>query len=337
MAEASDDRILKLMCATTTSLRPIHPFPARMAPTIVQRRLRLRKQLRVLDPMVGSGTTIVAARLSGHHAVGFDTDPLALVIAKTWSSNLDSKRLLNLSRRILAKATTKYTRLSHGHAYPDNSDRETRSFIRFWFDPTNRRQLTALSMEILKVKDLKERSFLWSAFSKLIVTKDAGRISRTRRLSTAVRIGCTQLRRSPAVQTISWRSRKHRVRFTLPLGHDAPTGYVERGRCAGNLPVKDESVDLVLTSPPYLNAIDYLRGHKLTLVWMGHSVEAIRTLRAHNIGAESAKHSTTRDMKHIDTALEAMCDRRSYPVVLCECSLSICMIWTRSWPKSAGF
>ena len=30
--------------------------------------------------------------------------------------------------------------------------------------------------------------------------------------------------------------------------------------------VDDQSIDLVLTSPPYLNAIDYLRGHRLTLV-----------------------------------------------------------------------
>ena len=29
------------------------------------------------------------------------------------------------------------------------------------------------------------------------------------------------------------------------------------------------SVDLTVTSPPYLNAIDYLRGHKMSLVWMG--------------------------------------------------------------------
>lgn len=72
-------------------LRPIHPFPARMAPSIVQQRLRSKEKLRVLDPMAGSGTTIVAARLAGHRAVGFDTDPLALVIAEAWSSDVDPK------------------------------------------------------------------------------------------------------------------------------------------------------------------------------------------------------------------------------------------------------
>ena len=43
---------------------------------------------------------------------------------------------------------------------------------------------------------------------------------------------------------------------------------------------------MVITSPPYLNAIDYLRGHKLYLVWMGHQVDHLRDLRSANIGTE---------------------------------------------------
>ncbi len=74
------------MESTRNALRPIHPFPARMAPSIIQRRLKSHKRLRVVDPMVGSGTTVVTARILGHHAIGFDTDPLALLIAKAWST-----------------------------------------------------------------------------------------------------------------------------------------------------------------------------------------------------------------------------------------------------------
>jgi hypothetical protein len=35
-------------------------------------------------------------------------------------------------------------------------------------------------------------------------------------------------------------------------------------------------VDLIFTSPPHLNAIDYLRCSKFSLVWMGHSIAALR-------------------------------------------------------------
>ena len=50
--------------------------------------------------------------------------------------------------------------------------------------------------------------------------------------------------------------------------------------------VADESVDCIITSPPYLNAIDYMRGHKLSLVWMGYSVAELRNIRGRSVGAE---------------------------------------------------
>ncbi len=49
---------------------------------------------------------------------------------------------------------------------------------------------------------------------------------------------------------------------------DSPKGSVGLAD-ARNLPLEDQSVDIVITSPPYLNAIDYIRGHKFALIWMG--------------------------------------------------------------------
>src|SRR5207249_4865149 len=37
----------------------------------------------------------------------------------------------------------------------------------------------------------------------------------------------------------------------------------------------------------YLNAIDYLRGHRLSLIWMGYSVETIRNIRSSSVGTEA--------------------------------------------------
>jgi hypothetical protein len=56
---------------------------------------------------------------------------------------------------------------------------------------------------------------------------------------------------------------------------------------ARQLPIRGSSVDVAICSPPYLNAIDYLRGHKFSLIRMGHSIEALRELRSANIGTEA--------------------------------------------------
>jgi hypothetical protein len=67
-------------------------------------------------------------------------------------------------------------------------------------------------------------------------------------------------------------------------------------RCgdARRLRLAPSSIDLVLTSPPYLNAIDYLRGHRLSLVWLGYSLPELRGIRAESIGAERAPTATVR-------------------------------------------
>jgi hypothetical protein len=50
--------------------------------------------------------------------------------------------------------------------------------------------------------------------------------------------------------------------------------------------LSDLSVDAVLTSPPYLNAIDYMRGHRLSLIWLGHRYSDLSKARSNSVGSE---------------------------------------------------
>ena len=52
--------------------------------------------------------------------------------------------------------------------------------------------------------------------------------------------------------------------------------------------IATDSIDMVVTSPPYLNAIDYMRGHKFALIWLGYSIPELRAIRSSSIGAERA-------------------------------------------------
>jgi len=272
------------MNAQNPTFRPIHPFPARMAPSIIQRRLKTRKSMCVVDPMSGSGTTVLAARFYGHQAFGFDTDPLALLIARASSADLVPDRLRKLASRVLIEAKESALLLSLGTAYPTGANAESRAFIRFWFDGTNRRQLTALSTSIAKIKDAHARAVLWCAFSRMIITKEAG-------VSLAMDVSHSRphkvFRVAPKKPFEHFMSSLDRVLDASHFlsGLKLPLASIRRAD-ARKLPLRDHSVDIVITSPPYLNAIDYLRGHKMSLVWMGYQVDALRALRAGNIGTE---------------------------------------------------
>lgn len=263
----------------------IHPFPARMAPGLAFEALKTdARQLTVLDPMAGSGTVLALAREQGHKALGFDLDPLAVLLARVWTRPLNRERVESKAREVLSRSRQMFHSMSTGTAYPRASDSETRKFVRYWFDDYARRQLASLAAAITRVRDEEVREVLWCGFSRLIITKSAGAslamdLSHSRPHREFTTAPVKPFRRFVAsVETV--------IANCPQEGADAmPRTRVRLGD-ALNLPVSSGTIDIVLTSPPYLNAIDYMRCSKFSLVWMGYSIKSLRDIRAKSVGAE---------------------------------------------------
>lgn len=260
----------------------VHPFPARMAPELVERKIAsLSTNAVVLDPMMGSGTFPLAANLSGHTAFGCDTDPLALMIAQTVGADYDLSAFTEHARTIVARAD----KLKNEDIQVDT---ETSKFIDFWFDPKTRSRLAALVAEITLAPE-QFKAPLWCAFSRLIITKDSG-VSKARDVShsrphrvrdTASFDPIDKFRAS--AETVASRVRTLRGGYSIGSNEAKLTTLRADAR---SLPLHNSSVDAVMTSPPYLVAIDYLRGHRMSLVWMGYSIAYLRGLRSTNVGSE---------------------------------------------------
>jgi len=268
--------------------RSIHPFPARMAPELALAHLAdLPKGKVVLDPMSGSGTVLRQAVALGHQAFGFDVDPLAVLMSRVWTTKVDHSLVERLLQEVLVEA-----KRARGIALPwIDDDPETKAFAKYWFAEKQRRQLRKLafvlsqySVEARRGRERAAVDLLRLAMSRIIITKDSG-ASLGRDIS---------------------HSRPHKVMeendYDVPLGFqqsvraicrrladDAPTeslAKVRLGDARRLSSVRDQSVDAVLTSPPYLNAIDYMRGHRLSLIWLGHKVSDLRAIRTESIGSE---------------------------------------------------
>lgn len=277
----------------TLGRNPIHPFPARMAPGIALEALAESKTpLRVLDPMAGSGTVLAVARAKGHRAYGVDLDPLAVLLANVWTRTVETERVKEKASEVLDRARTAFGSLTSKRAYPAGSDAETRKFIRYWFDEYARRQLAALSAAIRRVHDKATRDVLWCAFSRLIITKRSG-------ASLAMDLSHSRphkvFHRAPIKPFNRFTAYVEAVVANCPktgLGPIGPAAVVKQGD-ARKLAIDDESIDLVLTSPPYLNAIDYMRCSKFSLVWMGYNISNLRKIRGESIGTETSSKKAT--------------------------------------------
>ena len=266
--------------------KPAHPFPARMSPQLALEAMSgSGKPLRVLDPMSGSGTVPALARARGHRATGIDIDPLSVLISKTWTTPIDTGVLVKEAAVVLEAARHKSRSLRANDAYPTNADDETRRFVRFWFDWRARVELTALSDAITCVRDADLQNALWCAFSRLIITKNSGASLAMDLSHSRPHKVFTRAPTKPFTKFVS--AAKHVATSCIDVRSDdpGPDTYLHEGD-ARKLPLKTRSVDLVLTSPPYLNAIDYMRCSKFSLVWMGHSIKKLRNIRSISVGTE---------------------------------------------------
>jgi SAM-dependent methyltransferase len=235
--------------------------------------------------MMGSGTVLAVARELGHRATGVDLDPLAVLISRVWTRSIEPEAVTVRGALVLERARRDFESIGPGNAYPPHADRQTKEFLRYWFDDYARRQLAALALAIRRVQNPIERDVLWCAFSRLIITKQSG-------ASLAMDLSHSRPHKSfRLAPTKPFAKFKDAVKVVVanaphkgsgPIGPSATALWGD----ARSLLVKTGSIDLVLTSPPYLNAIDYMRCSKFSLVWMGHSLAELCQLRSISVGSE---------------------------------------------------
>jgi hypothetical protein len=154
------------------ALVTIHPFPARMAPDIALTQFQTLPQgATIMDPMVGSGTVIRAGIDQGLKAIGFDTDPLAVLMASVWTTPVDVEAICASVREVASEAEaldSDTIRLPW-----IDEDPPTKEFIDFWFGPKQRSDLRKLSWFLSQMTGPVANA-LRLALSRIIVTKDSG-------------------------------------------------------------------------------------------------------------------------------------------------------------------
>lgn len=227
----------------------------------------------VLDPMAGSGTTLVEARLLGRRAIGYDIDPLAKLIAEVKSRPLQDSAIeqgYNLVARRVNRDLSLWKSGTISAALKERAKAPVFKNCDYWFSSEVAVALSFLSHHVSTTKmPVAVRKFLWVAFSSTILAKTS--VANARDIIHSRHHYYEHAEIPDVIARFGSRIRIMRRQmqdFRERCGESDGEEVIVRGGDARRLRVKDETIDLIFTSPPYATALDYPRAHFLAIPWM---------------------------------------------------------------------
>jgi len=279
----------------------IHQYPAKLIKHIPifflsSSILNKKKGGVVLDPFCGSGTVLLEALLSGHNAIGCDSNPLARLIATVKTTSIDPSRLEKYSFSITKRAK-QFRKLTRKNVV--NVDH--------WFPPRTQLQLSKIHRAICEVKNEEERNFLLVTFSNIVkktsfadpnlsvpvkikpekYSNDSLRLKLEDKLKKIEQCNIYEVFDNELKKNIE-RIRSLHVEsiqnHAIVVSNDAR--YITKKLDSDYL-YPPNSVDYILTSPPYSGAQKYIRSSSLNLGWLDYCEEStLRDYERQNIGRE---------------------------------------------------
>ncbi|MBI2079636.1 hypothetical protein HYT84_02635 [Candidatus Micrarchaeota archaeon] len=204
-------------------------------------------KLGILDPFCGSGTTLLRAKELGISSTGIDSSPLSVFVSKVKTQNYEENDLveveefLNTVQKLKeGKFNWKFELFNPKNAFPFS----------------NFNNILSLRTAIEGVENEKARDLLLLALVSIIpqaslVIKDGGVLKIDKR------------KRAIPTKEAFKRKIKRMVRNLNGKSNGfVPNLYLGDAR---RMEIENESVDLIVTSPPYLNNIDYSKIYGLEL------------------------------------------------------------------------
>ncbi|MCB0340317.1 MAG: hypothetical protein KDD53_11970, partial [Bdellovibrionales bacterium] len=236
----------------------------------------------VCDPMMGCGTSIEVASKCGRKAIGGDINPIATLIAgvAVGGVNLGSNEIYQHWKAKLQE--------DFRVSVPQKQDLPRRRDFHnwhIWFRPEVVKELYFLRGEISKFEDLSVRNFLYLSLSGIcrsVSNADPRDLYPQRDAKLPVRERMDVLAKFFA---------KVDSNEKLLAGSRPNISKVDVARFdARKIPLKNQTCQLVLFSPPYLDALDYTRVHQLSHFILGMGRGDLRKHRQEYLGSPLYKN-----------------------------------------------
>lgn len=254
------------------SIHTLHRFAGNFIPQIPSHLIQILSSPGevVLDPFVGSGTTVIEALRLNRNALGNDLTRACIFIAEAKMRALQAPFRAELRQQLASElAWPGLCQSTQIGAQGEGSS----PVLRKWYSPSTLAQLRFLWALIERV-EADQRPLLELIFSDVLFScastgnalTSGGKPRRHHWGWVADNVVPRQLADHDATSIFL-----ERLFATETIQLVAPTssvcGKIVHGD-ARKLDVASDSVDLIVTSPPYAGMIDYTLAHRLLYLWM---------------------------------------------------------------------
>ncbi len=271
-----------------------HRYPAKFIPQLVERlfdEYLPTRDAHVNDPFMGCGTTIVSAISRGVIASGTDVNRIAFLITKVKATPIDPDHLGKKINGLLAA-------LKDGHIEPAIPPKHIHR-IKYWFSDESTDELGKILRAIQQERDPAIRDFFLVAFSHILKTCSIwlqGSTKPTRDLSKppvkpidALRRHLRKMQRGNAefYAVVPARTREHlKAYLQIKIGD------------ARHQSARNATVDLIVSSSPYVTSYEYADLHQLSTIWLDFA-DDLTAYRKEFIGTSYKSSDNTKPRSQI--------------------------------------
>lgn len=248
-------------------------------------RFGLKQGNWILDPFCGSGTTLLACRQKGISSIGLDVLPISVFASNVKTGDYDAGELKKTAKGIIK---TKFQKPRISSRMP--------SIVKRAFNKYALEDVIFFRNEIQRIEDQRAKDFfllaLMNAAMKVSYAWKDGAVIKVRKKNT------------PPLRPFFRRTMQNMIK-DIEKFEKLPCETVVHQEDARITNLDDDSIDAVITSPPYLNQIDYMKVYAIENFILGGFPEP--PLRSYIGLGESEKIPYFDDMNMVLESLHRVC------------------------------
>ena len=253
-----------------------YTYPAKFIPQLAQRLIKENSNEGdiVIDPFMGSGTTVIEAIINNRMGIGTDINEIASLVAKVKTTPIKNENLLteySLLETDLNKRLNGQFNFYIKEALEKTPNNER---IEYWFLPQQKEKLSIIFSRILEIENTDIKDFFLITFAQILKSSSIWlqkSVKPTRDLNKKI------YNPMDLFLTHSKKMIKKHCEFGNILKSDVKENISKYRivQCGDsrNQPCESEKASLIVTSPPYVTSYEYADLHQLPSLWLGFMKE----------------------------------------------------------------